>query len=378
MIWQSWSTIDTFISFRTTLAISKETSKSLPPPTLVVCQEHKWRNGHFEFLFKGEYKTNVSDEDWVLKQFFRLNDKMYIQFNLIPVHHKFTIGDNYFSINDKESMTLIVKEVLNPWNGLCYAIIIPQSNITAMGKDGFYVFNIGFSHEIKNPSLSVYLISPENWYGMMLANFGNMKPFKISLTELHTFSGIYIQQRKYFHMQETWYLPPSMTTCRNYSKEDSYMKCRVKNHIHNFERLAVSTSSGCTCIPSSTYKSFFEIQPTSLEWEECKTNSEYEKCTTIMDLHMDQDYVASKCPTPCEKVNYIGEVSRFNGGYDLFGTNEIALQILFSTMDTEIYKEILTFDLATFIGTAGGSLGLFIGFSFTGFIWQVLDFFMRD
>ena len=95
-------------------------------------------------------------------------------------------------------------------------------------------------------------------------------------------------------------------------------------------------------------------------------------------VFMDPDILASKCPTPCEKVDYIGEVSRFNGGYDLFDSNEMAIQISFNTMDTEIYNEILTFDLATFIGTAGGSLGLFIGFSFTGFIWQVLDFFMRD
>ena len=66
MVWQSWSTIDTFISLRTTLAVSKENSNALPPPTVVLCQEHKWNNGHFEFLFKGEYKANVSDENWVL------------------------------------------------------------------------------------------------------------------------------------------------------------------------------------------------------------------------------------------------------------------------------------------------------------------------
>ena len=57
MILQSWSTIDTFISFRTTLAVSKETSNTLPPPTVVLCQEHKWRNGHFGFLNKGEDGT---------------------------------------------------------------------------------------------------------------------------------------------------------------------------------------------------------------------------------------------------------------------------------------------------------------------------------
>ena len=50
----------------------------------------------------------------------------------------------------------------------------------------------------------------------------------------------------------------------------------------------------------------------------------------------------------------------------------------FKTMDTKIYAEILTFDLATFIGTAGGCLGLFLGFSLTGFVDKLLKFFIRN
>ena len=78
MVWQSWSTMDTFISFRITDAISKETAKTLPPPSVVICQEHNWMNGHFEFLSKYKDGVNFSDEDWVLKQFYQLNDKMNI------------------------------------------------------------------------------------------------------------------------------------------------------------------------------------------------------------------------------------------------------------------------------------------------------------
>ena len=84
------------------------------------------------------------------------------------------------------------------------------------------------------------------------------------------------------------------------------------------------------------------------------------------------------CPKPCTKVDYKGKIFGLNGGYGLLKETEIALQFSFSTMDTEIHNEMLIFDLANFIGTAGGSLGLFIGFSFTGFVWQMLNFFMRD
>ena len=48
------------------------------------------------------------------------------------------------------------------------------------------------------------------------------------------------------------------------------------------------------------------------------------------------------------------------------------------SMDTEIHDEFLVFDWSTFIGTAGGSIGLFIGFSYSGFMGQLLDYFMRN
>ena len=86
----------------------------------------------------------------------------------------------------------------------------------------------------------------------------------------------------------------------------------------------------------------------------------------------------SKCPLPCEHVEYTGDFFRANGLNEIANTNEIAIGFQFDTMDTEVHTEVLIFDLATFIGTAGGSLGLFLGFSLTGFADQILDFFMRN
>ena len=391
LVWQSQSTFATFFSFRTTVSISQETSERLPSPTVVLCQEHKWDNGQFPTT---EVKTNFSDEDWVLKQFFQLNEKMNISLkfhgfmkpeNLEAANAgartdwiQLNTGNNSIYINGVKSR-FIVKEILNPWNGLCYAII-PDSSLSMKKKD-MIMATIGFSQEIENPILSAYLIHSNDWYGFIVPYFGNMMPFKIPLKEFRTFTGIQIEQRKYFRLQENFYLPSSMTKCKNYALEDqegSYLKCLVKSHIHFFEILA--SDYDCSCIPS-TYKSFFEIQPTSLDWDECKTQSEHMKCSAVMDsmFGMDQEELASICPTPCMKIDYKGKIFEINGGYAYFkNDNEIALQISFSTMASEIHNEMLIFDLANFIGTAGGSLGLFIGFSFTGFVSQMLDFFMRD
>ena len=362
MFWQSKSTIATFLSFRTTVAISKEASDSLPIPAIVVCQEHKWKNG---FFTKGEHKINISDEDWIFKQFFRLNNKMNISINEVTL----TIGNN--------SIGILVKELLNPWIGLCY-VMIPDPSLPPMGITDVGYIKIRFSTEIKNPKVSTYFISPEDWPGFVMPTLGLLKLFKTPWPGLETFTWVGLQRTIHKKMHETsddFYLPASKTDCKDYtSEEESYMECMVKSNIDCFEDTAKAPNSGCTCIPNNIYKSYYEIHPIS--WEECNINSEYQKCSMIMQ---ECSYnFTSKCASPCENVEYIGEFLKINGGYQFANDNEIVIAFQFNTMDTKIYAEILTFDLATFIGTAGGSLGLFLGFSLTGFADKVLEFVMRN
>ena len=53
------------------------------------------------------------------------------------------------------------------------------------------------------------------------------------------------------------------------------------------------------------------------------------------------------------------------------------MKMKYSTMNVQIYEEYEVQDIYTFIGTVGGSLGLFIGFSYTGFVGDLLDYFIR-
>ena len=97
------------------------------------------------------------------------------------------------------------------------------------------------------------------------------------------------------------------------------------------------------------------------------------------------------CPLPCEDVVFSGEKRLLNGIYVQKVTihvgmsptfdikpNKIMTSILFSSMDVNHYNEVLMQEVYDFIGTVGGSLGLFIGFSFTGFVGQILDRFVRN
>ena len=51
----------------------------------------------------------------------------------------------------------------------------------------------------------------------------------------------------------------------------------------------------------------------------------------------------------------------------------VQFSITFTSKDVDIFEEILIVDEISLIGSLGGSLGLFIGFSFFGYITTFLD-----
>ena len=90
------------------------------------------------------------------------------------------------------------------------------------------------------------------------------------------------------------------------------------------------------------------------------------------------EMVTDLCPKSCKKEIYKGKNMKVNGMKGAVKTNEMAIWVKFSTMDIEVQDEVLIQESYNFIGTVGGSLGLFIGFSYTGFIGQILNYFMHD
>ena len=85
--------------------------------------------------------------------------------------------------------------------------------------------------------------------------------------------------------------------------------------------------------------------------------------------------VTKACPLSCEVEKYKGQKIYLNQ-YPAM-SNTMIMKMKYSTMNIQQYDEYEVQDIYTFIGTVGGSLGLFIGFSYTGFVGDLLDYFMR-
>ena len=92
--------------------------------------------------------------------------------------------------------------------------------------------------------------------------------------------------------------------------------------------------------------------------------------------------------TPCKQENYAGQIINLNGASLLTilkyvnlpppEANEIMFSFVYGTMDVQINTEQLQYSIGDFIGTVGGFYSLYVGFSVTGLIWQVINFFMKD
>ena len=80
------------------------------------------------------------------------------------------------------------------------------------------------------------------------------------------------------------------------------------------------------------------------------------------------------CPKHCSKVRYEGkvalEVIKENFMYQGWSYE-------FPTDEVDVHEEYLMFDAAGLIGSIGGTLGLFIGFSFRDIVEVIFDY-LRD
>ena len=71
---------------------------------------------------------------------------------------------------------------------------------------------------------------------------------------------------------------------------------------------------------------------------------------------------ATKCPKMCTTLTYHGSVIHGSGSSN--NPRDIVIYFWFASNETQINQEYLVFDTIGLIGSIGGNLGLFIGFSF--------------
>ena len=82
-----------------------------------------------------------------------------------------------------------------------------------------------------------------------------------------------------------------------------------------------------------------------------------------------------KCKPSCSYYGYKGKISPRQGGFTSENGGSSSVTFIYSWQFTDlmIYQEYVVYDLIGIIGSIGGSLGLFLGFSFLEFIIGILN-----
>ena len=103
-------------------------------------------------------------------------------------------------------------------------------------------------------------------------------------------------------------------------------------------------------------------------------NLENEKC--MSDQVRDVGTLYSKCQSQCITKEYSGRVTFIGETFLEFshdGNKSADMIVYFGSTSRTLVQEYWVYDTPGMIGTLGGSLGLFLGFSFYGTISDLLD-----
>ena len=125
------------------------------------------------------------------------------------------------------------------------------------------------------------------------------------------------------------------------------------------------------CIPSGLTKIFNFKAP------QCNTHEEDDNALWNMDA--EGFLYKYKCPKPCSILEYSGKLDYWEPKNDHGNPNNtfiINLRFQYPEV-TKVYEEYLIYDFNGMLGSIGGTLGLFVGFSFSSAIELFINLLKR-
>ena len=151
-----------------------------------------------------------------------------------------------------------------------------------------------------------------------------------------------------------------------YLGDDS--KCSQQSNIARFKSF-LKDANFTNCLQKCTPFYFLNDLMPSCGWEDDKKNAR--KCADKIIYNQWVDFTISHgYKKPCIDLEYQGEKT-----YEKYYKHDTMIKYQFAPpMMTNVQQEYLVFDMVGMIGSVGGTLGMCIGFSFTGVTTFILDF----
>ena len=249
-----------------------------------------------------------------------------------------------------------VTEVYSVQQGVCYTF---SSNLS-LSITHMYALSIILKEDISNQKLKLQVVSDEDVNGILM-NLWRTQPMKFQDIAFDTKVTVMID------LHET--IKEKLTNCNPNGVRGSFYTCLTKQ----IEGLIDSSNCSKKCKPMLLKSYFDSTLSNRSKIPECE-NLKDERC--MFNEAQTISPIISKCKGQCSTHEYTGKISTTSQVMTDFGENighKVDLLFQSTGRSRTLVKEYKVYDTAGLIGTLGGSLGLFLGFSFFGVVSGVLD-----
>ena len=258
--------------------------------------------------------------------------------------------------NIRNEEIFFLEKINTQFMGTCYQIKCQANDtINHFSEIITFVFNEYLSSE-ELPSLEMYVTSSENSHGVVYFYWmeGDVLTYKV---KRETLTQVLLNVEKKISLK-------SKTNCKDQSSYQCFASLIKSFEFHGCPKR-------CLPPPSNVSLSFLENH----EMDFCVTEEEL-VCsrnalwTNVTFSHMIK---TAACPKSCTVTQYSGKVTYEGEGYTENHTT-VFYYNLNPPAFVDVHEEYLVYDLFGSIGSVGGTLGLFMGFSFVNVINRMLKF----
>ena len=296
-----------------------------------------------------DFQDEILDLSW--NEF--SNDVLYVllkDFNITFKSKVLLYGVN----NIQDGQNIILEKLLTVWSGLCYKITLDYFTYDRVGFE--LVFDASIASE-DIPLPEIYITSEDNAYGILGYGWVNGEELKFGLEGYEQDFKLYASKRTFLNVSFVDDQTRAKKLCSKYLSGI----CEWKNISNDEYKYCNNTCLAMTMPPSS--------KAASKLFSECVTLSDYVCMKWTFNSIMYA--IVENCPKHCSATEFNGKRTFIlHSNEDT--KNSFIWYYVFSSKEIQVNEEYFLYDETGLIGAIGGTLGLFIGFSFRDIIGYVI------
>ena len=271
-------------------------------------------------------------------------------------------GNNNFSVMNKtEKVYLEINDYF------AYYRIIPQTPLSEDHDRANAKIKVFLNEKVESTYLVYfYVTSLENSLGHVFYKWNDGEELKYQVNE-NSQIDITIQPQKFNYLKKT-------SKCH----DESYYEC-IALALHKIDHQAFCEKK---CIPTlfGFGKNYSTPFCDNAKDDRCARDIA-RKMITGKGINFTQEFGNIACTKACSSLQYSGNyiiskpVGYANAAEKAKSLHQFYYEFSNSNNKCPIFDEYLIYDTMGMIGSVGGTFGMFIGFSMTGFISSIIEFF---